>query len=339
MDPIKRRDFIKHLLALSAASLAASGCAGQAAPQVASAEPRHADQDPPAGGAASTSIARPPTSTAAPFGSPHLAVARGAGTDPAELTRRAVAALGGIERFVKSGANVIIKPNICNGHRGPEYATTTNPDLVAALVSLCLGAGAARVRVIDYNFSGANPQAYSKSGIESAVNAAGGEMELINRMRFRKTSIPGATKIKEWKIYGDVLDADVVINVPIAKHHSSGTLTLGMKNLMGVIDDRSGFHARGLHECIVDLSRAVRPQLTIVDAVRILTANGPTGGSLDDVRRLDTVIASSDIVTADAYAATLFGLSARDVKHIRLAGEAGLGQADLTAIKIEEIAL
>jgi uncharacterized protein (DUF362 family) len=337
MDPLKRRQFIKHVLGV-VRGLARRRCGGTAAPQAATTAAAREQGDVRASTRCCGDVP-PLRPMLAPAGTAHLAVARGANADPAELARRALVALGGIERFVKPGANVILKPNICNGHRGPEYATTTNPDLVAGLVRLCLGAGAAKVRVIDYNFSGANPQAYTKSGIEAAVVAAGGQMELINRLRFRKTEILGGTKIKQWPVYGDVLDADVVINMPIAKHHSSGTLTLGMKNLMGIIDDRTGFHARGLHECIVDLSRAVRPQLTIVDAVRILTANGPTGGSLDDVKRLDTVIASADIVSADAYAATLFGLTSQDVRHIRLAGEAGLGQADLKAIKIEEIAV
>ena len=137
-------------------------------------------------------------------------------------------------------------------------------------------------------------------------------------------------------VYGDILDADLVINVPIAKTHGGARLTLAMKNLMGVVQDRGSFHARGLHQCIADLLRRA-PQLTVVDAIRILTANGPTGGNLDDVKRLDTVIASADVVAADAYAAGLFGMKPGAMDHIRLAAEMGLGRMDLDAIKIEEI--
>jgi uncharacterized protein (DUF362 family) len=133
-------------------------------------------------------------------------------------------------------------------------------------------------------------------------------------------------------------DADVVINAPIAKQHGSTVLTLGMKNLMGVIQNRNGFHARGLHQCVADLNSAVRPQLTVVDAVRILTRNGPTGGNLDDVKKMDTVIASADVVAADTYAATLFDLTPDDVPYIQLGAEMGLGQSDLKAIEIEEVA-
>ncbi len=242
-----------------------------------------------------------------------------------------------MERFVRRGADVIVKPNIGSSYHGPEYAATTNPEVVAALVALCLAAGARRVRVMDYPFGGSPQACYTNSGIAAAVTAAGGQMEVMNRLRFREIEFPAARSFKKWKVYGDILDADLVINVPIAKHHGGARLTLGMKNLMGVIEDRGGFHSRGLHQCIADLNTAVRPQLTVIDAVRILVDNGPTGGSLDDVRRMDTVIVGTDVVAADAYAATLFGLKGTDIGHIRLAGEMGLGRTDLDGLRIEEI--
>ena len=188
-------------------------------------------------------------STSGTAAAAYLAVARGTGADPAELTRRAIAALGGIERFVKPGADVIVKPNICNAYHGPEYASTTNPDVIAAIVALCLGAGAKRVRVMDFPFGGSPQASYETSGIAAAVKAAGGEMEAMNRLKFRKTAIPQGKVLRSSNIYGDILDADTVINVPIAKTHGSATLTLGMKNLMGVIQDRNTLHAMGLHQC------------------------------------------------------------------------------------------
>jgi uncharacterized protein (DUF362 family) len=133
------------------------------------------------------------------------------------------------------------------------------------------------------------------------------------------------------------MDADVVINVPIAKHHSAAGLTLGMKNLMGVVHDRDGMHARGLHQAIADIATVVRPQLTIIDAIRILTANGPTGGNLKDVKKLDTLVASTDVVAADSYATTFFGMTGKDIDYIRFGAAMGLGEMDLTKIKIEEI--
>lgn len=285
---------------------------------------------------------QPPTATTAPTLAPtvtpapaYLAVARGA--DVAEITRRAVFALGGIERFMPKGANVIIKPNICNAYHGPEYASTTNPDVVATLVKLCLGAGAKRVRVMDFPFGGTAQASYARSGIEAAVKAAGGEMEVMQSLKFRAIKLPEGKAIKEWSVYGDILDADLVINVPIVKHHGTTRLTLGMKNLMGVIQDRSGFHSRGVDQCVVDLCTAVKPQLTVVDAVRMLMANGPTGGDLKDVKQTDTVIASADVVAADSYAATFFGRKPEDIGYIRLGAAKGLGVMDIKSIKIEEI--
>ena len=83
----------------------------------------------------------------------------------------------------------------------------------------------------------------------------------------------------------------------------------------------------------------VRPALTVVDAVRILTAHGPTGGSLDDVQQTNTIIASHDIVAADAWAATLFGLAGEDIAYIQAAADMGLGTMDLSSIKVEEISI
>jgi uncharacterized protein (DUF362 family) len=267
----------------------------------------------------------------------YLAVARGAALDPAELTRRAIAAVGGIEQFVKPGADVIVKPNICNAYHGPEYASTTNPEVVAAIVALCLGAGANSVRVMDYPFGGTAQNAYNTSGIAQAVEAAGGQMELMNSLKYQEVEIPNAQALSKTKIYADILNADTVINVPIAKHHSMARLTLGLKNLMGTVLDRGAMHASGLHQSIVDLATVVRPQLTVIDATHILVDGGPTGGNLNDVKQLDTVIASADVVAADAYAATLFGKTGADIEYISLAAGLGLGEMDLTSIQIEEI--
>jgi len=279
--------------------------------------------------------AAPATTAAAAY----LAVAKGANADPREITRRAIAAIGGIERFVKKGNDVIIKPNVCTAYYPFEYAATTNPEVVAALVQLCLEAGAKRVRVMDLPFGGTPQASYDKSGIAAAVKAAGGTMEVMSSMKYRDVQIPQGKRLKQWKVYGDIQDADVLINVPIAKDHSGATLTLGMKNLMGVVLDRNGMHSRGLHQSIADINTVVRPQLTVVDAIRILTNNGPTGGNLNDVKKLDTVIASADIVAADAFATTLFNMKPTDIDYIRFGDEMGLGKMDLKSLKIEQVAV
>ena len=333
MDAWRRRTDrrrVLHLLAGTTLGAALAACArspSTQAPGVTRPQQATGDQE----------LAQARRPAAAPAASQtYLAVARG--VDPAAITMAAVAAIGGMERFVKAGDDVIVKPNICVAYHSYEYAATTNPDVVAALVRLCLGAGARRVRVMDSPFGGTPDQAYAISGIGAAVAAAGGEMAVMNPNKFRDTAIPSGLDIQEWPVYQDVLDADVLIDVPIAKHHSLARLTLAGKNLLGVIQNRSSMHAR-LGQRIADLVSLVRPTLTVVDAVRMLMAHGPTGGNLDDVKLANTVVASHDIVAADAYAATLFGLTGADIGYIQAGAAMGLGVMDLASIRVEEISL
>ncbi len=265
---------------------------------------------------------------------PDLVVARRG--EPEELVRSALAALGGMSRFVQPGYDVIVKPNICVSYHTYQYAATTNPWVVAALVKLCFESGAARVRVMDYPFGGTCEQAYARSGIAEQVEAAGGIMEVISNFKFVDAEIPEGQDLRTCFIYDDILQADAVINVPIAKHHSLARLTLGMKNLMGTIRDRPPMHIN-MGQRLADLASRVRPTLTVVDAVRILKAHGPTGGSLDDVQQLDTMIASPDIVAADSYAAGLFGIQPSELNYITAGAAMGLGRSDLENLNIVEL--
>jgi uncharacterized protein (DUF362 family) len=278
--------------------------------------------------------ATPPELPPPPADVPYLAVARG--NDAAAMVNAAVKALGGIERYVKPGNDVIIKPNICSASHSYEYAATTNPEVVAAIITLCLGAGAKRVRVMDHPFSGTDESAYKRSGIADAVAAAGGEMEIMSSVNYVEIPIPEGIDIKKWSVYRDIMNADVVINVPIAKHHGSARLTMGMKNLLGVIKSPNMFHLN-LAQRIADLNSMVRPQLTIIDAVRILMNHGPTGGDLNDVKLANTIIAGQDVVATDSYAATLFGLKGIDIPAVRAGADMGLGRINFDGIKIEEI--
>jgi uncharacterized protein (DUF362 family) len=286
-----------------------------------------------AGEAASAPAAAAPSPTP---GLPDLAVARGG--EPEDLVKRALTALGGIERFVKSGSSVVIKPNICVAYHTYEYAATTNPWVVAALVKLCLGAGASKVTVMDYPFGGTAQEAYAKSGIQKEVEAAGGSMAFMTSYRYKSVSLPDGKSMKKADVFEDILNADVLIDVPIAKNHGEATLTLAMKNLMGVVKDREDMHV-SLHKRIADLANFIRPKLTVIDAVRILTRGGPTGGDLNAVKKLDTLIAGADMVAADAYATTLFGMKPADIPYITAGAALGLGNADLSSLKIEEISL
>ena len=268
------------------------------------------------------------------MGSPDLVVARSG--EPEAMVRRALAALGGMERFVPRDASVIIKPNICVAYHTYEYAATTNPWVVGALVKLCLEAGARSVRVMDYPFGGSVEEAYEVSGIAEQVKAAGGEMAVMSRMKFVGTDIPQARSLLQSAVYDDALNADVLIDVPIAKDHGLARLTLGMKNLMGLIWDRQAIHG-DMGQRLADLTSLFQPKFTVIDAVRMLMANGPTGGNLDDVKQMNTIVASPDIVAADSYAATLFGLRPDELLYIQAGTQRGLGRSDLKNLRIEEI--
>lgn len=311
MSAIDRRQFLERLLALGGGALATAAflsllsCAKEP-----SAEPP------------SDNVTPPPLP---PAGAAYLAVARG--ESPTTLVQRSIDALGGIGRFVKSGNDVIIKPNICRAGSTPEQADTTNPEVVAALVALCLGAGAKRVRVMDRPFSGTAEEAYVTSGIAEAVRAAGGEMEVMTKMKFQDTPIPNGQSISSCHVYQDILDTDVLIDVPIVKGHGNTVLSLGMKNLLGVVDNAPSYHTSDMFERVVDLNTLVRPHLIVVDAFRTKRN-----------WRMNTIIASHDIVAADSYAAALFGENGDDLPIVREGARRGLGTTDLDSIKIEEIA-
>lgn len=281
-------------------------------------------------------IPQPESTASAAEAVPHLAVARHG--EPEALVRGAIAALGGMKRFVSSGNTVVIKPNICTAYHTYEYASTTNPWVVATLVTLCLEAGAAHVQVLDYPFGGTPDEAYTRSGIAEQVKAVGGEMLLMPRFKFLASEIPAGQSLHQASIFEDALKADVLINVPIAKHHSLARLTLGMKNLMGLILERQAIH-QDLGQRLADLTSRIRPTLTVVDAVRILMNHGPTGGDLNDVKKIDTIIASPDIIAADSYAATLFGLKPDQLAYIQAGVNMGLGRSDLENLVIEEISI
>jgi uncharacterized protein (DUF362 family) len=345
MSKLSRRDFLKTTAAgvgaLAVGALLDACASASPVPPSSTSTPFPSPEQPTATSpvptdapAASAEIPPPPTSTQVIL--PDLVVTRGG--EPEELVRRTLAALGGMEQFVPPGAKVIVKPNICVAYRTFEYAATTNPWVVGALVRLCYEAGAASVKVMDFPFNGTPQEAYEISGIKEQVEAVGGEMVYMLSQNFIPTENPAGLVLKRTDVYEDIFKADVLINVPAAKQHGDSRLSLGMKNLMGVVLDRGALHT-DLGQCIADLNALVQPQLTIIDAVRILTANGPTGGSLNYVKKLDTLIASRDIVAADSYAASLFGLKPEDLSYIRDGTSMGLGRSDLQNMRIEEITL
>lgn len=260
-----------------------------------------------------------------------------------EMVRRAMNALGGIDKLVSRGDRVIIKPNIAWNQR-PEFAANTNPYVVAALVELCREVGVYRVKVIDHTCS-ANPEtSYHNSGIASAALQAGAHVTYINKSRFRDFTIPDSKVLKSWSFYEEMVyadEVDVLINVPIAKQHGTSRLSMGLKNVFGMIGgDRGSLHT-DIHPKIADLNKFIKIDLTVLDAFRILKNHGPTGGRLDDVdnsaERARRIIVSTDPVAADAYGATLFGMQPADIGYIRESHEGGLGEINYRLKGFEEI--
>lgn len=263
---------------------------------------------------------------------PDMVIAQG--SSPQAITAAAIEAMGGMKRFVAKGDIVVVKPNI-GWDRTPEYAATTNPFVVAALVKLCLEAGAKKVKVFDRPVNDPR-RCYVQSGIADAARQAGAEVSYADEGRFKEMALNGA-RLKTWPLYTDIFEADKVINVPIAKTHGLSQLTLGMKNWMGIMGGRRSRIHRRIDENLVDVARIVKPTLTVLDAVRILTDSGPQGGDLRDVRKLDTVAVSIDPVAVDAFGATLFGLKGSDLGCIKLAEAAGLGKMDYSRLNVRRI--
>ncbi|HOJ33309.1 MAG TPA: DUF362 domain-containing protein [Candidatus Hydrogenedentes bacterium] len=253
-----------------------------------------------------------------------------------KLTEQAIQALGGMQRFVSKGDTVWIKPNIA-WNRTPEQAANTNPDVVATLVRLCLEAGAKIVKVGDNTCADAK-QTYPMSGIEAAVRKAGGKMVYVDNNRFRKMSINGEV-LKEWEVYPEIIESDLVINVPVVKHHSLSTATLCMKNYMGVIGGSRGQWHQDFAGYLCDMTAFMKPRLCVLDAVRILTANGPTGGNVADVKRMNTIAAGTDIVALDAFGAELLGHKAEDLPSVRRGEARGLGRADYRKLAFREVSV
>lgn len=261
-------------------------------------------------------------------------LAKVSGKSPALNTKKAVDTLGGMMRFVSKGDVVMIKPNIA-WSRGPRYAATTNPDVVSELVRMCLDAGAKQVKVTDNTCNDART-CFQLSGIEKAVKKAGGDIFYTEKYMFKEMEL-GGEFVKKWPVNKEIIDADVLINVPIAKHHKLSQLTLGMKNWIGAVGGgRFGLH-QDINQSIVDLAGFFKPDLTVIDCTRILVDHGPQGGNLTDVREMDTIIASTDPVAADSCAAELFNLQGKDIVYIRLADKNGLGNMDLNQVAMETL--
>ncbi len=254
------------------------------------------------------------------------------GSDPVAQLKAALEAVGGMGRFGLAGKKVLIKPNAAFANP-PEKATTTRPELVAEMARLCLEAGAASVLVLDHLLTDLPEQTLEANGIGPAARAAGAEVRAYGTSRpgpARTVQVPGGAALPAAAVLKEVLEADFIVNMPKAKHHSGAVLTLSLKNLIGTLADMGSMHRVDLHRAIAELNTVLRPGLIVLDATDILLTRGPGGPG--EIARPGEVVVGRDPVAVDSYAATLFGRSATEVPSIRAAEELGVGTTDYLSL-------
>ena len=257
------------------------------------------------------------------------------GTDIPGMIAAGIAKMGGWGRFIKEGAKVALKPNLA-WKSTPEQGGNTHPAIVREVV---LAAEAARAKevLIPENTCQPEKETFPASGILEALKGTRARLYRPKRTNYVEVAVPKGKVCKTAKVARDLIEADCLINMPVAKHHGGATLSISMKNWMGAVDNgtRRTWHREGLHQCIADFSTYLKPHLVIIDATRIMLDHGPQGPG--NLAHPHEIIFSTDPVAADVYAASLFKKKAEDVPHIKLAGELGVGCVDLAKIKIERV--
>jgi uncharacterized protein (DUF362 family) len=257
--------------------------------------------------------------------------------EPRALVQKALENLGGMGRFIHRQDVVVIKPNIA-WDRTPEQAANTNPELVAEVVRQCWQAGAKRVIVTDVSCNEAR-RCFHRSGIEAAARAEGAEIVLPDPELFREVDLGGVV-LKSWPVFTPFLEADKILNLPIAKHHELTGATLGMKNWYGILGGQRNRLHQQIHQSLADLAGFMLPTLTIMDCYRILLRNGPTGGNLEDVALKKTLVAGTDPVALDAYVAKAYwNLDPEHLPYLQMAASRGLGTVafEKLAIKVSQL--
>jgi len=254
------------------------------------------------------------------------------GSDRKATVSKAIGLLGGIERFVAKGENVAIKPNVAFAS-SPLLGATTHPELVAEVVRLAYKAGAKQVIVTD-NPINDPASCFTLTGIGKAASDAGARVILPKPGLFRHTTLPGGKLIVNWPIFYEPLaNADKLIGIAPLKHHHRSGASMTMKNWYGLLGGRRNVFHQDINTIIAELAMMVKPTLVILDGTEVMMTNGPTGGSVSDLRRADTLIASTDCVAADSFGCTLLGLKPSDLPYLAKAQNAGAGTTDYESLK------
>lgn len=258
-----------------------------------------------------------------------MAVARG--SDRVKTIQLAFKAIGGLESYIKGGDRVLLKVNAAFASP-PMLCATSHPDLVAEVVRLCLKAGASSITVTD-NPINDPASCFALSGIGKAAREAGAKVVLPRKESFRTFTLEGGKLIREWPLlYEPLQSANKVIGIaPVKDHHRSGA-SMTLKNWYGILGGRRNIFHQDIHNIIKELSMLLRPTFVILDGTTTMMRNGPTGGSLSDLKDTNTMIVSTDSVAADAYGATLLGRTLDELVFIRKAEEEGAGTSDYESL-------
>ncbi len=258
-------------------------------------------------------------------------IAIATGQDRIKTVNAALMALGGIETYIRKGDRVLIKVNAAFA-TPPSLCATTNPELLAEVARLCFKAGAASVAVSDNPIN--NPEScFALSGIGEAVQNSGAKLILPKESLFTNISVPGSNLIRNWPVlFGAFHDVNKLIGIaPVKDHHRSGA-SMSMKNWYGFIGGRRNIFHQDIHTFIKDLALMIKPTLVILDGTFTMVTNGPTGGSVSDLKQTNTMIVSTDQVAADAAGAALLGKKPADLPYISKAEQAGAGTSDFESL-------
>jgi uncharacterized protein (DUF362 family) len=259
------------------------------------------------------------------------------GSDQANMVSKGLEAWGGLSALAIAGKKVLIKVNGAFA-RPPEDATTTNPQLVAEVIRQCLQAGASKVTVYDHILQDLADQTFQANGITPAAKAAGAEIVVYAVRKpgsARTVQIPNAKALPSAAILNEIFNADMIINMPKAKHHGGAKLSLSMKNFIGTLQDMGKVHEIDLDRGIAEISTVIKPALVIMDATNILLDHGPGGPG--KVANPGQVIIGVDPVAIDAYACGLFGMAPTSIGYIVQAQELGVGTSDFKSLGVREV--
>lgn len=321
-DELSRRRFLKRA-ALAGATLAAAGATSWLA----------WDREGPTGRETTEKSFEIPDYSV-PGAGTHMAIARG--SDRSLTLAAALGAIGGLEKFIRPGDRVLLKVNAAFA-TPPSLNATTHPDIVRALAAECLRVGAKEVRVSDNSIN--DPDAcFRLTGIAQAAEEAGASLFRPTPRAFRSFTLEGAQLIREWPLLAQPLEGvNKVIGVAPVKDHQRSRASMTMKNWYGLLGGRRNVFHQDINTIVTELARMVRPTLVVLDGTMTMMTNGPTGGSVADLKATDTLIVSTDQVAADAFGVTLLDRTIGDVPYIAMAEAAGCGTADYASLRPAEV--